>query len=151
MATALQFATWQELASGSHYNTAVAVREALHIGDMGAALLGTTELIDSMSKIERRAMRSHLTILMMHIIKWQTQPESRSRSWSVTILNARSEIEEIQEETPSITAGVIEAAWEVTFRKATRFAEAKMNAKSILQSLSWQEVFDEEYELPFDL
>jgi Domain of unknown function DUF29 len=145
--------SWQELASSSHYSTAVAVREALRLGNVEAALLGTTELIDSMSKIERRAMRSHLVVLMMHIIKWKTQREYRSRSWSVTIMNARNEIEDIQEETPSITRSVIEAAWDTAFNKAIRFAEAEMNAPSSLQSLSWQEVFDDdyEYELPFDL
>jgi len=39
---------------------------------------------------------------MMHIIKWQIQPEHRSRNWLITIENARIEIEEILEEEPHL-------------------------------------------------
>jgi hypothetical protein len=138
---------WQELVFSSHYLTAVAVRRELLDGNVEAALLGTNELIEAMSKIDRRAAKSHLAVLMMHIIKWQTQPHKRSNSWLQTIENARDAIRDIQEDTPSITDGVIEVAWDEALRRALRNAEREMGEKPTKTSLTWQEVFEHDYTL----
>src|SRR6266480_3382791 len=103
---------WQLLAATSHYQTAVAVGQALEQGDTFQAKEGIQELIDALSRAEKRALRSQLMRLMAHIIKWKTQPEKRSRSWRQTIRNAREEIAESQEDTPSLTRDVIEAMWQ---------------------------------------
>lgn len=62
------------------------------------------------------------------------------------IYNAREEIADIQEETPSLTNEVIETMWEKCFRIARREAEGEMNQKTGVAKLSWQEVFDEQLE-----
>src|SRR5437868_1003968 len=111
---------WQELSTTSHYQTAVAVEEALDRGDVADAKLGIQELIDALARAERRALRSQLVRLMMHIIKWKTQPERRSTSWCVSILSARREIEEIQEETPSLHRSVINGLWDKCFQAAKK-------------------------------
>jgi hypothetical protein len=49
------------------------------------------EIEDVGSELEH-AVQSHLTNLLMHLLKWQYQPRRRSRSWRVTIRNARIEI-----------------------------------------------------------
>lgn len=49
---------------------------------------------------------------MMHIIKWKTQPNKRSRSWIVSILDARDAIEESREEMPSLNREFIESLWD---------------------------------------
>src|SRR5450432_3997469 len=98
---------WQDLSATSHYQTAVAVEEALERGEIDDAKAGIQELIDALSRSEKRALRSQLIRLMLHIIKWKTQPERRSVSWCVSILSARREIEDIQEDTPSLTRSVI--------------------------------------------
>src|SRR5262245_40322522 len=100
---------WQELAFSSHYQTAVAVDEALRRGDVASAQDGLEELIEALARSEKRALRSQLTRLMAHVIKWLTQPEKRSKSWQGTISQARREITEIQEETPGLNHAVIEA------------------------------------------
>ncbi len=139
---------WQELVFSSHYLTAAAIKTELQDGNVEAAMLGTTELMEAMSKIDRRAVKSHLAVLMMHIIKWKTQPHKRSNSWLQTIDNARDEIRDIQEDTPSITDNVIREAWDTAFKRALRNAEREMGEKSHAVSLTWQEVFDDEYFLP---
>jgi isochorismate hydrolase len=139
---------WQELVFSSHYLTAAAIRSELQDGNVEAAMLGTTELMDAMSKIDRRAVKSHLAVLMMHIIKWKTQPHKRSNSWSQAIDNARDEIRDIQEDTPSITDTVIREARDSAFKRALRNAEREMGEQSHSASLTWQEVFDDEYCLP---
>ena len=39
------------------------------------------EEIESVGKSERRTLESHLSRLMMHLLKWQYQPERRGNSW----------------------------------------------------------------------
>jgi hypothetical protein len=138
---------WQELAATSHYQTAVAVEEALERGAIADAKVGLEELIDALSRADKRALRSHLIRLMMHIIKWRTQPERRSRSWRATITNARDEISEIQQDTPSLNRAVIEAMWTSCFRSAKQEAEGEMNKDSPVERLTWTQVFDEKYDL----
>jgi hypothetical protein len=137
---------WQKLAVTSHYQTAVAVEHELQHGNIGEATAGVQELIDALSRSEKRALKSQLIRLMAHILKWKTQPHKRSRSWLATIYNAREEIVDIQEDTPSLSDGVIREMWDKCFRAATREAEAEMNQKTQITHLSWEDVFEEQYE-----
>ena len=144
---------WGYLAATSHYVLAKEIKFSLQEGDMEDALEGLDELIDSMSKIAIREMRSHLLIIMIHILKWKHQPQKRSWGWRISISHARSEIEEVQEETPSVTNKTIETEWEKVFKKAisqsademgmSRDEERKYNP----ELLTWEEVFEKEYHL----
>ncbi len=138
---------WKELSVVSHYKTALAVQSEIKNGNFAGASTGLEELIEAMGRSERRALKSYLELLMVHIIKWKSQPKFRSFSWARTIHNARSEIEEIQEETPSLNNTVIQDIWEKTFLKAQKDAEAEMNQKTDITDLSWKEVFEEEYSI----
>ena len=46
---------------------------------------------------------------------------------------------------PSLNREFIESLWDQSFIKAKRKAEAEMNCKSSVSSLTWQEVFEDEY------
>jgi hypothetical protein len=59
------------------------------------------EEIESLGKLERQALASHLTKLL-HLLKWQRQAGHRSRSWCVTILNQRQELAALLEASPSL-------------------------------------------------
>ena len=136
---------WRELAATSHYQTAVAAQDFLQQQNWTEANQGLEALIEAMGRSDRRALTSQLTRLMSHIIQWKCQPERRSRSWEVTILDAREEIEEIQLETPSLGRSLVESIWQKCLSKAIREAEAEMNQPCGLASLSWEEVFETEY------
>ncbi len=144
---------WGYLAASSHYVLAKEIKFSLQEGDIDDAIEGLDELIDSMSKIAIREMRSHLVIIMIHILKWKYQPQKRSWSWKLSILKARDEIEDVQEETPSVTKNAIEEEWRKAFEKAVRRAAGEMkipekekcNFKP--EMLTWQEVFEKEYSL----
>ena len=45
--------------------------------------------IESVGKSERRELEIALRLVLMHLLKWDHQPEKRSRSWTVTIANQR--------------------------------------------------------------
>ena len=65
---------WGYLAASSHYTLAKEIKFSLQEGDMEDALEGLDELIDSMSKIATREMRSHLVIIMIHILRYTYFP-----------------------------------------------------------------------------
>ena len=138
---------WREQAVSSHYQTAVAIRDELRQGHVAEAALGIEELIDALSRSERRALRSQLIRLMKHVLKWLAQPDLRSRSWATTIRSARSEIRDIQEETPSLTDDVIRAMWQRCYERAKDEAETEMNQETHLENLSWDDVFTTEYRI----
>ncbi len=140
---------WEQLALTSHYTTAAAIRDALREGNVDDATLGIEELIDALSRSEKRALKSYLVRLMQHIIKWKAQPEMRSPSWMWTIRNARLEIADIQEETPSLTDDVLARdLWQRCLRLAHNEAAKDMGvAKLAPQVLTWQEVFEDEYDV----
>ena len=62
------------------------------------------EEIESLGKSDRRALGSHLRNLVLHLLKWQYQPGGRltGHSWASSILNARAEIAELVEDSPSL-------------------------------------------------
>jgi hypothetical protein len=82
---------------------------------------------------------------MAHVIKWKVQPEKRSASWAVTINHAHDEIRAYQEANPSITDEKIKEMWSKCFERARRQAELEMQKKSNIDTLSWDEVFNESY------
>ncbi|MGZ8242846.1 DUF29 domain-containing protein [Methylomagnum sp.] len=138
---------WQNLSASSPYKTAVAIKQEMESGHFQEATIGILELIEALSKSERRALKSQLVRLMLHIIKWHTQPERRSWSWVASIKDAREEIADIQEETPSLNNAVIESLWNKAFEMAKRDAQAEMGKRSDIRGLLWSQVFEEEYEL----
>jgi hypothetical protein len=138
---------WQTLSTNSHYKTAVAIQAELAQGHIQEASIGLEELIEALSRSEKRALKSQLVRLLLHIIKWKSQPERRSLSWVASIKDAREEIADIQEENPSLSDAVIESLWEKAFAMAKRDAQAEMGIKSDIQSLSWQQTFADDYEL----
>ncbi|CAD5952636.1 hypothetical protein PCC7805_02670 [Planktothrix agardhii] len=138
---------WKDLAMSSHYLVALEVKNCLKQGNIMEATIGLEALIEAMGRSDKRALRSQLIRLMAHVIKWKCQPKKRTSSWSTTILSARNEIEAIQEDTPSLNRNTIDSIWDKCFEKAVKEAETEMNQKCLLISLSWQEVFEEEYSL----
>ncbi len=52
------------------------------------------EKIEGLARVELKALKSRLARVAKHLMKWQFQPERRSLSWNVTIVNDRNEIED---------------------------------------------------------
>ncbi|MTJ47918.1 DUF29 domain-containing protein [Dolichospermum sp. UHCC 0259] len=71
-------------------------------------LANLIEEIESMGKSEKRELKSRLIVLLMHLLKWQYQPEKRSESWRSTITEQRICIELLLEDSPSLQPLLIE-------------------------------------------
>jgi hypothetical protein len=101
-----------------------------------------------MNRRDHRSVQSYLMIAMLHTIKWKTQPNKRSHSWMTSIASSRKAIADICATNPSINQAVLLSYWEQSFRKARKKATDEMRQTTDITSLSWQEVFEEEYRLP---
>ncbi len=80
-----------------------------------------TEELLALAKRDRRSLRSHLQVLMHHLLKWQAQPDNRSSSWEGSIRNARDEIQGILEDSPSLW-GDLGAGVHDVYQKARLYA-----------------------------
>jgi len=56
-----------------------------------------SEFLSSMAKRERREILSRLTVLLQHLLKWEFQPDRRSKSWEATIRVQRRELQQLLE------------------------------------------------------
>lgn len=64
------------------------------------------EEIDSMGKAERNELRNRLTVLLMHLLKWQYEPERRGSSWVHTIREQRRAIPRHIRDNPSLKSSL---------------------------------------------
>ncbi|MFM7365331.1 MAG: DUF29 domain-containing protein [Cuspidothrix sp.] len=60
------------------------------------------EEISELGKSEKRAISSQLIRLLLHLLKWQYQPQRRSDSWLDSITDARTQIELTIKDSPSL-------------------------------------------------
>ncbi len=60
------------------------------------------EEIEDLGKSERRAFVSQLTRLLLHLLKWQYQPQRRSDTWLDSITDARTQLELALEDSSSL-------------------------------------------------
>ena len=68
------------------------------------------EEIEGMANRDKRELMSRLRIQVLHLLKWQHQPEKRSRSWRATIVSQRAELADLLEQSPSLKRAVSELA-----------------------------------------
>jgi hypothetical protein len=50
------------------------------------------EYLGDMARQDRREVKSRLTALLAHVLKWEHQPDQRARSWRGTIIEQRQEL-----------------------------------------------------------
>ncbi len=82
------------------------------------------EEIESMGRRDKREVHSRLKVLIMHLLKWQAQPNHKHRpSWRATIDELRSHLELVLKDSPSLRRMLDEdlpAIYPHAVRKATR-------------------------------
>jgi hypothetical protein len=82
----------------------------LRAGKLDAAdIENIAEEIESMGKGERRELESRLVVLLLHLLKWQFQPEHRGKSWWATIRVQRRDLSLHLRRNPSLSPKIDEA------------------------------------------
>ena len=82
------------------------------------------EEIESMGKSQKRALLSRMTVLLMHLLKWDYQPDRRSGSWKSTIITQRKEIKRLLKDNPGLKSIITEMLNE-TYLDAAEIASAE--------------------------
>ncbi len=113
-----------------------ALLRAGRVGD--ADLAAIAEEIESMGKTEKRELVSRLTVLLLHLLKWERQPAGRGNSWRLSIANARDEIADLLDDNPSLKT-VLDEVTVSAYRYARRKAaiETEMGEEIFPAQCPW--------------
>ena len=85
------------------YRWTVEQSQFLALGKLhGLDLENLAEEIASLGRQERQELENRLGVVIGHLLKWQYQPNKRSRSWQVTISNQRRDIKKLLANNPSL-------------------------------------------------
>ncbi len=88
------------------------------------------EELEDMGKEQRRALSSSYRILIAHLLKWQFQPQLRSRSWEQTIDRERDNIIDREKMNPSLgkdAKRLVEEVYRRAIREAAKETELSRN------------------------
>jgi len=109
------------------------------------------EEIEDMGRSEKRELESRLEVLIMHLLKWQFQPNLRSRSWQLTIKEQRLRLEKLITENPSLKSFLADAL-EKIYQLAIISAERETGLSSFPQTCPYSltEIFTSDF-LPGDI
>ena len=70
---------------------------------------GIAEEIDDVGDEQYDKLESALRLLMLHLLKWDHQPDRRSRSWTLTVLEQRKRIQRQLRKNPGLKSRLDEA------------------------------------------
>ena len=94
-------------------------------GSVGLDWDNLAEEIESLGRSERSEIRSRLRVILVHLLKWQFQPDRRKAGWAATLLEQRDGLSEAIEESPSLRSYP-----ETVLARQYRIARAKAAAET---------------------
>jgi Domain of unknown function DUF29 len=107
------------------------------------------EELEGLAKDEFAKLRSSLRILLMHMLKWDQQPEHRTRSWVSSIREQRRRYSRILKENPSLKPRVNEAR-DQAYDDARDWAAAETHLSErefpAACPYDWKEILDRPFE-----
>ncbi|MDQ5920572.1 MAG: hypothetical protein QG673_628 [Pseudomonadota bacterium] len=106
------------------------------------------EEVESMGSSEVRELESRFEILLMHLLKWKYQPNSRSVSWELTIKEQRKRIAVRIKKMPSLKTLLNETmleAYDIAIYEAAK--ETKLSLKAFPDLCEWdlKQVLDDQF------
>jgi hypothetical protein len=78
--------------------------------------------IKSISISQQKALKSNLTVILWHLLKYLQEPEKQTRSWELTLFEHRERIEEDLENSPSLKSFLTEDNLNKCYDKARKKA-----------------------------
>jgi hypothetical protein len=83
------------------------------------------EEVESMGRSEKRAIKSNLIVILIHLLKYQFQPDQRSSSWRGSIVEHRRRLRDDLKDSPSLHGYASEV-----FREAYEDAREQASVES---------------------
>jgi hypothetical protein len=104
------------------YSWALEQGRLIRAGDWAALDRGNlAEEIESLGREQFNELQGALRVLLVHILKWDHQPERRSRSWALSIARTRLDVEDILGDNPGLRPRIEEA-------RARAYRKARLEA-----------------------
>jgi hypothetical protein len=76
------------------------------------------EEVRDLSKRERDSLLSSIRLIIHHLLKWDYQPQLRSRSWLVTVQRERSNVADYLADSPSLKKYMTDEHLDKIYKKA---------------------------------
>lgn len=123
--------------------------EKLRVGDYSNIdWQNLIEEIEDMGRSERRSLESNLVVVLMHLLKWEFQPDRRSGSWKSSIAEHRRRIRKAVKDSPSLRP-YLEEVFSECYADAVEQASAEtgLSVETFPQSCIYSaiEVLDSEF------
>ena len=138
-----------DFAGWAHYQAMLLRAGQLHLLDRARI----AEELDSLGTQEFNSLRSALTLVLQHMLKWDHQPDRRSRSWSLTIAEQRERVQDQIDDSPSLKPRQDEAR-DRAYRSARRYAsvETGLQMKTFPSACpyGWDEIMARPFVWPGD-
>ena len=125
----------------------------IRAGNLAAVdLEHVAEEIESMGKTEQRELENRLTVLLLHLLKWQYQPGRRGSAWQATVRVQRRDLARHIDRNPSLQPQIaettsysyenarIEAAAETGLTEDTFPATCPWTFEQIMDKNFWPDV-----------
>jgi Domain of unknown function DUF29 len=71
------------------------------------------EELESLMRSQRQQLENRLEVLILHLLKWDHQPDQRSNRWRASVAEQRARIRRLLRDSPSLKRSLEEAAREV--------------------------------------
>jgi hypothetical protein len=109
------------------------------------------EELEGLMRSQRQQLENRLEVLILHLLKWDHQPDQRSNCWRATVAEQRARIRRLLRDSPSLRLALQEAAQEVYPEAVEQAAiETGLDRTAFPARLSYQVEQIFERELPAD-
>jgi hypothetical protein len=113
--------------------------------------LNIAEEIDDVGNEQYDKLASALRLILLHLLKWDHQPERRSRSWKLSIAVQRRHVLRVLRKNPGLKAVVDEAvteAYETVRLEAAAQTLLEEEAFPLECPYTWDEIMDRDIAWP---
>ena len=138
---------WDEMLTHSDYTTMLFIQKLMHKGEFEAARNGMDKLVEFETKHEKMDMERALVRLMEAIILWKESSDYRTGEQVHEINEALEGVDFYVEEGTELTYDFYKTIWDEAYDEAREYAEIELQRKLSISSLTWDEVFNEEYSM----
>jgi hypothetical protein len=108
------------------------------------------EEIESLGREQFNKLESALRVLLLHMLKWDHQPDRRGRSWWATISEQRVRIEHVLADSPSLRPRIPEAitrAYRRARLRAIKETDVEVLRFPETRPYSWEEISSREFSI----
>ena len=91
------------------------------------------EEIEEMGRSERKSLKSNFIVIVLHLLKWQSQPQMRDGSWAGSIVEHRRRVRDAIADSPSLKP-YLQESYQSWYGDAVRqaIAETQLDSETFL-------------------